>query len=47
MRVIPNPNLVMELCKHGNRLEVLEPASLRERVAEELRNALEIYERNN
>ena len=47
MRVIPNPNLVMELCKHGNRLEVLEPASLREQVAEELRNALEIYERNN
>ena len=46
MRVIPNPNLVMELCKHGNRLEVLEPESLRDQVAGELRNALEIYERN-
>jgi 1-deoxy-D-xylulose-5-phosphate reductoisomerase len=46
MRVIPNPNLVMELCKHGNRLEVLEPATLRAQVAAELRNALEIYERN-
>ena len=44
MRVIPNPNLVMELCKHGNRLEVLEPEALREQVAEELRNALKIYE---
>ena len=46
MRVIPNPNFVMELCKHGNRLEVLEPEALREQVAAELRNALEIYERN-
>ena len=46
MRVIPNPNLLMELCKHGNRLEVLEPATLRAQVAAELRNALEIYERN-
>ena len=44
MRVIPNPNLVMELCKHGNRLEVLEPEALREQVATELRNALKIYE---
>ena len=46
IRVIPNPNLLMELCKHGNRLEVLEPATLRAQVAAELRNALEIYERN-
>ena len=46
MRVIPNPNFVMELCKHGNRLEVLEPEALREQVAAELRNALEIYEKN-
>jgi predicted DNA-binding transcriptional regulator YafY len=44
LRVIPNPNLVMELCKHGNRLEVLEPESLRAQVAEELRNALKLYE---
>ncbi|MBQ3766232.1 MAG: WYL domain-containing protein [Bacteroidales bacterium] len=44
MRLIPNPDLVMELCRHGNRLEVLEPASLREKVAEELRKALLLYE---
>jgi hypothetical protein len=44
LRVIPNPNFVMELCKHGNRLEVLEPEALREQVAQELRNALKNYE---
>ena len=43
LRVIPNPNFVMELLKHGNRLEVLEPAFLRAQVADELRNALNIY----
>ena len=43
-RVIPNPDLVMELCKRGSRLEVLAPESLRKQVAEELRNALKIYE---
>ena len=44
LRVIPNPNFVMELLKHGNRLEVLEPESLRAQVIDELRNALNIYE---
>ena len=44
MRLIPNPDLVMELCRHGNRLEVLEPAILREKVADELRKALSLYE---
>jgi hypothetical protein len=44
LRVIPNPNFVMELCRHGNRLEVLEPEALRVQVAQELRNALKIYE---
>ena len=44
LRVIPNPNLVMELCRHGSGLEVLEPASLREQVRQELRNALKMYE---
>ena len=43
-RVIPNPDLVMELCKRGSRLEVLSPESLRQHVAEELRNALKMYE---
>jgi hypothetical protein len=47
LRVIPNPNFVMELCKHGNRLEVLEPASLRAQVAEELRSAWTQYENDN
>ena len=43
-RVIPNPDLVMELCKRGSRLEVLSPESLRQQVVEELRNALKMYE---
>ena len=43
-RVIPNPDLVMELCKRGSRLEVLAPESLRKQVMEELRNALKMYE---
>jgi hypothetical protein len=43
-RVIPNPDLVMELCKRGSRLEVLSPEPLRRQVAEELRNALKMYE---
>ena len=43
-RVIPNPDLVMELCKRGSRLEVLSPEPLRQQVVEELRNALKIYE---
>ena len=44
LRVIPNPNLVMELCKHGGRLEVLAPEALREQIRQELRNALKMYE---
>ncbi|MBR3387309.1 MAG: WYL domain-containing protein [Bacteroidales bacterium] len=44
LRVIPNPNFLMELVKHGKRLEILEPASLREQVKQELRNALKLYE---
>ena len=44
LRVIPNPNFVMELCRHGNRLEVLEPGTLREQVKGELLNALKLYE---
>ena len=43
LRVIPNPNFVMELYKHGNRLEVLAPASLRKAVADELSQALKQY----
>ena len=44
LRVIPNPNFIMELVKHGERLEILEPESLREQVKQELRNALKLYE---
>ena len=44
LRVIPNPNFIMELVKHGGRLEILEPESLREQVKQELRNALKLYE---
>ena len=44
LRVIPNPGFIMELLRHGNRLEVLEPESLRLTVKEELKKALDIYE---
>ena len=44
LHLIPNPNFVMELCKRGDRLEVLEPQSLREAVKEALNNALQVYE---
>lgn len=44
LRVIPNPGFIMELLRHGNRLEVLEPESLRKTVQEELKKALDIYE---
>jgi predicted DNA-binding transcriptional regulator YafY len=41
--VCPNDSLIMEFCKHGNRLEVLSPQSLRSAVAEELRAAADLY----
>jgi Predicted transcriptional regulator len=44
LRVIPNPNFIMELLKHGGKLEILEPESLREQVKQELCNALKLYE---
>lgn len=43
-RVIPNPDLVMELCKRGSRLEVVSPEALRQQVIDELHNALKMYE---
>lgn len=42
--LIPNPNLVMDLCKRGDGLEVLEPASLREAVIQAHKKALQQYE---
>lgn len=44
LRVIPNPGFVMELCKRADRLEVLEPAQLREAVRKALNNAILLYE---
>ncbi len=41
--VCPNKALIMELCKHGPRLEVLSPASVRSEVTAELHNALSQY----
>ena len=43
LRVIPNPGFIMELCRHGGRLEVLEPKHLRETVLRELQEAIEQY----
>ena len=44
MTLIPNPGFIMELCGRGDRLEVLEPESLRNAVREELKKALSQYE---
>ena len=42
--VIPNDDLVMEICSRGHRLEVLEPLSLREKVREEFLLSTRLYE---
>lgn len=44
LRVVPNPNFIMELCSRGDRLEVLEPQSLRDSVKEALQKAIQRYE---
>ena len=44
IRVIPNENLVMEICRRAGSMEVLEPLELREQVSERLRTALKGYE---
>lgn len=41
--VCPNKNLIMEFCKHGSRIEVLSPESVRNDVATELKKAADIY----
>ena len=43
MFVCPNEALVMEFCRMGKRVEVLAPESLREAVAGQLRQAVELY----
>lgn len=42
--LVPNVNLVMEFCRHGDRLEVLSPASLRAEVRDALSRSLKQYE---
>lgn len=44
IRVVPDENLLIELCHHGSRIEVLEPEDIRLKVAGEHRKALELYE---
>ena len=41
--VCPNESLIMEFCKHGRRLEVLSPDSVRAAVAEQLMEAAKLY----
>ena len=42
--VCPDKNLIMEVCKHGSRIEILSPAEVRDAVRDELKKALEQYE---
>ena len=44
LRVIPNPNLVMDLVRRAGQLEVLEPESLRKEVKQALEKAIQTYE---
>ena len=44
LRVIPNPNLVMDLAGRAGALEVLEPESLRKEVKQALEKAIQTYE---
>lgn len=44
IRVVPDDNLTIELCRRGARIEVLEPEEVRAAVARELRSASAIYE---
>lgn len=41
--VCPDKNLIMEICKHGSRIEVLTPAEVRDAVRDELTKALAQY----
>lgn len=43
IRVIPNPDLVMEFCRLSGRVEVLEPSSLRDAVMDELGKGYDKY----
>ena len=41
--VCPNKALIMEFCKYGSGIEILSPADIREKVAEEHRKAVQKY----
>ncbi|MBC6995241.1 WYL domain-containing protein [Neolewinella lacunae] len=43
LTIIPNPELEMQLLSFGDAVEVVEPTSLRERIAVRLQNALALY----
>jgi len=43
INVIPNDNLIMELCKRGPRIEVISPIEVRRAVAESLSKAAALY----
>ncbi len=41
--VCPNENLIMEFCKYGNKIEILEPQDMRAKIGETLKAAAEQY----
>ena len=42
--VCPNDNLIMEFCKYGNKIEILEPMEIRTKVGDTLKAAAKQYE---
>lgn len=44
IKVVPNEHLIMELCKRGDRIKVLEPKEVRDNVANTLKTAAALYE---
>ena len=47
IRVVPDDDVIMEFCRLGDRVEVLRPAAVRERVREALGRAAGLYEKSN
>ena len=43
IKVVPTVNLIMEFCRHGDRLEVLSPESVRQEVIAALENSIKQY----
>jgi len=43
IRVVPNENLIMEICRRGPRVEVLSPEEIRKEVAQTLKKSYEQY----